>query len=165
MGMFYFITGIEWIQAVILIAGLALVIFEMFNPGFGVPGIAGILLLAAGVIMTAKGLVDALILIIIIIAILGIALTLVLHSATKGRLSRTLILNESMKRESGYIGTEDLEFFLGREGSTVSILRPSGGADFDGVKLDVVSQGEFIPKGTKVKVIKVEGRRIVVKEV
>ena len=78
---------------------------------------------------------DVLYLIIIILAILGIALTFVLHSATKGRLSKTLVLTVFEQR-TGFEGTEDLKFFLGKEGKAVTILRPAGTADFDGVKLD-----------------------------
>jgi membrane-bound ClpP family serine protease len=144
-------------------AGFILIIVEMFNPGFGAPGITGTILLAVGVVITANSFIEALVMIIIILAILGVLMALVLQSATKGRLSKIIVLNEAQKKERGYIGTEDLEYFLGKEGTTVTVLRPAGTADFDGVKMDVVSQGEFIPKGTKVKIVKVEGRRIVVK--
>lgn len=164
MDMLGFLTDIKMWQAVILAAGLIFVIFEMFHPGFGAPGITGIVLLVLGVILIANGLIEAIILIIIIIAILGVALSLVLRSAAKGRLSKTLILNDSLNKEEGYSSTEDLEYFIGKEGKTITVLRPAGTADFDGVKLDVVSEGEFIPSGTRVKIFRVEGRRIVVKK-
>jgi membrane-bound ClpP family serine protease len=137
----------------------------MFYPGFGVLGVSGIILLFLGVITTAKTVMDLLIMTIIILAFLGVALTLVLHSATKGRLSKTIVLQDSLKKESGFEGTEDLNYFLGKEGTTLTVLRPAGTADFDGVRLDVVTQGDFIQKDAKVKVLKVEGRRIVVKEI
>ena len=165
MDIFGFLTTIEIWQAFLLVAGLILVVIEMFHPGFSAPGIIGSVLLVLAVILIANNLIQALILIIIILAVLGAALSFVLHSATKGRLSKTLILNDSLKKESGYIGTEDLEYFLDKEGTTITVLRPSGTADFDGVKLDVVSEGEFIQKDCKVKVIKVEGRRIVVRQI
>ena len=44
-----------------------------------------------------------------------------------------------------------------------TVLRPAGTADFEGVKLDVVTEGEFIEKGRPLEVIRVEGRRIVVR--
>jgi membrane-bound ClpP family serine protease len=44
------------------------------------------------------------------------------------------------------------------------VLRPSGTADFSGVRLDVVSDGDFIPKDSKVVISKVEGHRIVVRK-
>jgi len=165
MDLLEFITTIDILPAICFILGFILVIFEMFNPGFGAAGVTGIILLILGIIQTANTILEAFILIIIIIAILGIALTLALHSATKGRLSKTLVLNDSLKKESGYIGTEDLNYFLNREGTTLTVLRPSGIVDFDGVKLDVVSESEFLPKGTKVRVIKVSGRRIVVRKI
>jgi membrane-bound ClpP family serine protease len=157
-----FITNIGWMPIIFFILGLALLIFEMFHPGFHAPGITGIILLVCGIIFTAHSIQEALVMVVIIIAILGFALSMVLSSATNGRLSKTLVLSHTSKREAGYIGTEDLGFFLGKEGLTITNLRPSGTADFDGVKLDVVSQAEFIPKETKVIVMKVEGRRIVV---
>lgn len=165
MNPFGFIDHITVWTAICFIAGFVLIIFEMFHPGFGAPGISGIVLLVLGVVFTAQSLLDALIIIIIILAILGAALTLVLHSASKGRLSKALVLTDSLKKESGYISAEDLQFFLGKEGTVISILRPSGTADFDGVRLDVVSEGDYIQKGTIVRVVKVEGRRIVVRPV
>jgi len=161
---FSFISGIGLIQALCFIVGLGLVIFEMFYPGFGAPGIIGLILLAVGVVLTAKTTFEALIMVIIILALLGIALFLVLHSASKGRLSRTLILSEALDAKSGFNGTDDLKEYLGKEGESITPLRPAGIAIFDGVKLDVVTEGEFIPANTRVKIIAVSGRRIVVRE-
>ena len=42
------------------------------------------------------------------------------------------------------------------------MLRPVGTADFDGVKLEVLAEGEFIEAGKPVRVVRVEGRKIVV---
>lgn len=166
MDIFSFITQISVIQGLVLIIGVILVIVEMFHPGFGAPGITGSILIVIGVVLIAKTPQQALILVILVLAILGIALSLVLHSATKGSLSRSpLILKHSQQKETGYIGINDLEFFLDKEGISSTVLRPSGIADFDGVKIDVVSEGAFIAEGRKVKVMKVVGRSIVVREI
>lgn len=162
IGLFY---SFEFYSAILFILGFILVIVEMFHPGFGAPGITGTILLILGIISVARNLYDVFILIILILAVLGIALTFVLYSATKGKLYKTLVLTDSLNKEQGFEGTEDLNFFLGKEGKAITILRPAGTADFDGVKLDVVSESEYIQKDTKVKVIKVEGRRIVVREI
>jgi membrane-bound ClpP family serine protease len=122
-----------------------------------------LLLLVVGILITASTPLEAVVMFAMLLAIVGVVLSVVLHSATKGRLSKTLILKDSLSKEAGFIGTEDLEYFIGKEGTANSILRPAGTAEFDGVKLDVVSEGEFIPKGSRIKVVKVSGRRIVVK--
>ena len=52
---------------------------------------------------------------------------------------------------------------MGREGVSLTPLRPSGNGDFDGEKLDVVSDGAFIPQGARIRIVRVEGLRILVK--
>lgn len=164
MDMVSFLSNISWAALLCFGFGFLLVIVEMFHPGFGVPGVFGGILLIVGVALTATSPMQVLILLVIIISLLGVALTLVLKSATKGRLSKILILHETQKKEAGYIGTEDLNYFVGQEGVSLTILRPAGIADVNGIKLDVVSEGEFISKDKKIEIIKVEGRRIVVRE-
>lgn len=165
MNVFSFLDGMQIYQMVILLLGLVLLIIEMFTPGFGVSGGIGIGLLIAGIILTASTPFEALVMIVLLLIILGVALQIILRSATKGRLSKTLILNESLTKNAGYIGTDDLEYFVGKEGTTLTVLRPSGTAEFDGLRLDVVSEGEYIPKNTKVRITEVAGRRIVVKSI
>lgn len=164
MDVLNFIVSIGPVPAACFMIGFVLLIFEMFHPGFGVPGIIGLVLLLVGVVLTARTMLEGLVMIIVILAILGLVFSFVLNSATKGYLSKKLILSHTSRKESGYIGTEDLSYFLGKEGMTTSVLRPAGTANFDGIKLDVVSEGEFIAKDTKIKIVKVEGRRIVVRE-
>lgn len=165
MELFSFIANIHLIQAICLLIGLGLVLFEIFDPGFGVPGISGLILLVVGILLTARNLFEGIVMFIILIIILTIAVFLAIRSATKGRLSRTLVLSDSLNTQSGYVGTKDMTSFEGKEGTSLTILRPSGTANFDGVKLDVVTEGEFIPKNTSIKVIEVSGRRIVVKSI
>lgn len=163
MELISFLSNISGLAIICFAFGFIFVIVEMFHPGFGIPGILGVILLVVGVVLTANSVIEVLVLFGIIIAMLGVALNFVLKSVTKGRLSKTLILHETQKKEDGYIGTEDLEYFVGQEGVTLTILRPSGMAEINGIKMDVVSEGAFISENTKVKIIKVEGRRIVVR--
>jgi membrane-bound ClpP family serine protease len=159
------LVAMHWYAGLFLLAGFILMILEMLHPGFGMFGITGGILLALGVAFTAHTLVEAFNMAMLILAILVVMFIFFLRSFSKGKLNKTIVLQNSQKRDSGYIGTEDFNGFLGKEGITATVLRPSGTADFDGSKIDVVSESEFIPQGIKVKVIKVEGRRIVVREV
>jgi membrane-bound ClpP family serine protease len=72
-------------------------------------------------------------------------------------------LQESETFEQGFTGTEDLRYLKGKTGVVTKICRPVGNVDFDGVMLEVISQGEFIETGTAVEVIEIEGNRVVVK--
>lgn len=147
-----------------LIFGFALVVVEMFVPGFGLPGISGIILLVVGVALKAGSPLEALIIAAAIILLLCVALSISLRSAAKGRLSRSsLVLGDVLKGSASEVTEVDLKFFIGHEGVTQCVLRPAGIAEFDGVKLNVVSDGEFIESGVPVRVERVEGNRIVVR--
>jgi len=54
---------------------------------------------------------------------------------------------------------------LGKSGTAYSDLRPAGFAMIDGRRVDVVAEGGIIDKGLPVKVVKVEGNRVVVRKV
>jgi len=157
-------TGYNWIPLVCIFAGIIFIIIEMYQPGFGVPGVIGILLVAAGIILYARTVLQALIMIAVVLAILGAALALVLQSASKGRLAKHIVLESTVDDDVKFSAMDDLSYLIGSEGRTVTVLRPSGIADFNGVRLDVVCGGEYIPKGTIVYVDKIEGNKIVVKQ-
>jgi membrane-bound ClpP family serine protease len=57
------------------------------------------------------------------------------------------------------------EDLLGCEGVTISQLRPAGKAKIGERLTDVVTEGDLIPKDARVKVVKVEGTRVVVTKV
>jgi membrane-bound serine protease (ClpP class) len=54
---------------------------------------------------------------------------------------------------------------IGELGLAVSVLRPGGKAKFGDQIIDVISQGEMIPKGTRVKVIGHSGSEAIVEAV
>ena len=150
------------------VIGIGLMVLEAFMPGFGLPGISGIILEVVAVVLTwmNHGPVAALGMTLIILSILAIAISMSLRSAANGKLSRSkLVLNDTESNEEGYRSTEDLEVFLGKEGVTTTVLRPTGMAEFDGVRLNVVSEGEFIQSGTQVQIVRVEGSRILVRTI
>lgn len=156
------VANMPAIALIVFIVGMVLLVIEMFHPGFGVAGGIGILLLFVGVILTARIVVQGIIMSAVILALLAVLLVILLRSAAKGRLSRTLVLRERTDAASGFSGTEDLRALVGKTGTALTTLRPSGTADFDGVRFDVVTRGEFLKVGTPIEIIEVEGNRIVV---
>lgn len=150
---------------VLLLVGFTLVVIEMYIPGFGVPGITGIIMLILGVFFARPSPLGAVIMVLIIVALLCIALSICLHSAAKGRLSKSRLVLHDVATQAETAETNDLAYFVGHEGETCTVLRPAGMAEFEGVKLNVVSDGEYIANGARVVVDRVEGNRIVVREI
>ncbi len=165
MGIFESLANMSTLALIIFIAGMILIAVEMFFPGFGVAGGIGILLLFVGVVMTAKTVAQGFIMGAVILVILAVLLAILLRSASKGRLSRSIVLRDRTDAASGFSGTEDMHALVGRKGSAVTVLRPAGIAEIDGVRLDVVTQGEFLSAGSALEVSAVEGNRIVVRAV
>ncbi|MBE5803194.1 MAG: hypothetical protein E7316_01610 [Clostridiales bacterium] len=150
------------------VVGIGLIVLEAFMPGFGLPGATGVILEVIAVVLTwiNHGSVAALGMTIIVLCVIAIAISMSLRSAANGKLSKSrIILNETENNEAGYRSSEDMQVFLGKEGVTTTVLRPTGMAEFDGVKLNVVSDGEFIQSGTKVRIDRVEGSRILVRSI
>ena len=148
------------------VVGIGLLILEAFMPGFGAAGITGVVLEVITLVMTwfEHGPVATLIVLLVVLLVLAIAISTSLRSITSGRLSKSaLVHNETESNEDGYRSTEDLAVFMDKEGTASTVLRPAGIADFDGVRLNVSSEGDYIPAGTKVRIIKVEGAKILVR--
>ena len=147
-----------------MIVGVVLLVVEMYVPGFGAPGISGIILLVLGFVLLKPPLAEGLILFAILAAILCVALSVCLYSASKGRLSKSKLVLNDVAVPASMAENNDLNYFIGREGVTHTALRPAGIGEFDGVKLNVVSDGEFINKDVPIRVLSVKGNRIVVCE-
>jgi membrane-bound serine protease (ClpP class) len=160
-------SGLEGLIVILFILGIALVVIEMVMPGIGAAGILGVISLIAGVILAAQVVsFTALILIILVVLLIITGMLVWLYnSAVKGgRVSRLLMLNTQTSREEGYSSTSATEDLVGLEGIATTVLRPAGTGDFQGRKLDVVTDGGFIPKGTPIRITQVEGFRIVVEK-
>lgn len=160
-----FLPDITVLTVLLLIIGFGLVFLEMHIPGFGIPGIAGAICLILAVVLTAENFAQAIVMALAILAVLGIMLAVVLTFFTKGKLFKPLILPDEQKKEHGYISSSDLDYLLGKRGVAITDLRPSGSVDIDGVKFDVISDGEYISVGSNVEIFKVSGVKLLVKKV
>jgi membrane-bound serine protease (ClpP class) len=81
-------------------------------------------------------------------------------------LSRSPVtLRKALSRENGVASQDsELQHIVGKTGEALTTLRPAGKAMIAGVRLDVVSTGDYIEKGTAILVSAVDGNRIVVRE-
>ena len=151
--------ALVWI--LMLVVGFVLVVVEIYLPGFGAPGIVGTALLIGGILLCARGNVAlSLILLGVIVALLAVVLSLSIRSASRGRLQKSkLVLHDA---DAPTVSDHDLSYYVGQEGAAMTVLRPAGIGEFNGVKLNVISEGDYIPEGARIRVRHVEGNRIVV---
>ena len=165
-GILGYLMGWSLPAVILLLVGLALMVAEMFTPGMGVPGILGLCCLLGAMVLRADSFASAVITLAIIIVILAIAAFFIYRSFQKGAISRSpIVLRDAIVERSTSLSDMDAQSLVGLEGECLTALRPTGNADFDGRRLDVVSEGGFIEKGSRVRIERVEGLRILVKKV
>ena len=148
-----------------LIFALVLFVIELFTPGVGAAGFTGLLSLIAVVVMQLGWGNTRVAFYIIAIALLLIVLGLiwVIRSLQRGRLSKSfLVLNEQSDGTSVPDVNAAKSDIVGKSGIAITTLRPSGIAEIDGKRLDVMTVGAFIQKGEPVTVVKAEGIHILV---
>ena len=147
-----------------LLGGVALMVVEVFMPGFGIPGLAGIGLMAASIIYvwTQYGVMAGVWMSLGAVILMAVAVAVSLRTASKGSFFRIWGLKELDKADAR---KDDMEALVGKTGVAQTVLRPSGIGEFDGVRLNVVTEGEFIPQDTPISVVRTEGLRIVVKKI
>lgn len=155
----------EWWPLVLFILGLAMLIAEIFVPGFGVLGIGGIISIILGIVLSAPDLMQGLVtLTIAIVAAIVVVPILFYFVGKKTNLFKRVILSEAETVEEGYVNASGNEHLLGKTGKALTTLRPAGTALIDGERVDVVTDGEYLPNDTEIKVVKIEGARIVVEK-
>jgi membrane-bound serine protease (ClpP class) len=156
--------------ALAFIIGLGLLLLELLViPGFGIAGVSGIMLMLGGIVfifgksyelMTAVFWLSTSF---IATVALGIGL---MYMIPRTRTGKGFILSTELEKRLGYqASSESLKDYIGREGVALTPLRPAGAVIIGESRLDVVTEGGFIDKNTPIKVVKVEGAQLVVREV
>ncbi len=157
-----------WDIALIMVA-LILIVLELFViPGFGIAGILGLAVLGYATWRIFEG--DAIAAFAYTSIIGGCLLAMILWLFYTGKLGRFLVLSDSIGKSSqspkvttNAAPLENLSHFVDKEGIALSDLRPAGIARINDERVDVVTQGDFINANTPIKVLRIEGNRVVVK--
>ncbi|WP_420541519.1 NfeD family protein [Guptibacillus sedimenti] len=153
-----------WESLLLLIVGVVLILVEVFIPGFGIFGVLGAVGIVASIIL-ASGQSMQYVLLAVLIAIavtIGGSYLFIRIFGYRGFFKK-IILSDSTKTELGYVSNATRNELIGMEGKAVTPLRPSGIADFGDERMDVVTEGGFLPAGTEVKIVKTNGSRVVVR--
>lgn len=149
----------------LLLIGIGLIIAEFFVPG-GILGGLGVVCII-GALLFATESIFAMGMSILIALIISMTAAVILYKTIgleKGVL-RHIILSDRATSERGYASFEERKELLGLKGKTITPLRPAGTGLFDNKRIDVVSEGNFIESDKMVEIIKIDGGRIVVKEI
>jgi membrane-bound serine protease (ClpP class) len=144
---------------ILLVAGVVLLLLETVLPGL-IAGIVGFGCLMAGVVLgyVEFGVYTGNIILVAVLAGLIIGFACWVKFFPDSRMARVLV----SKGTSGDIKTEQPQL-LNQIGVAYTQLRPSGTALINGKRVDVVTEGALIPRGTPIKVLAIEGMRVVVR--
>ena len=148
------------------LAGFGLLLGEAFMPGFGVAGILGIILEIFAVYSAwiHHGAGFALILTVIIILVVAVTIFLSYRSAMHGRLSKSPLILKDEETGRPEPAAKALRAYQGQEGTAVSALRPGGTVEIAGARVNAASGGgEWVEKGTRVRVTGAEGDHVIVR--
>ena len=156
-----------WFLIFLIGIGILLVFIELLIlPGFGAAGVPGCLLILVGVgtawwefgFQTALTYTGATLVGVIPLAIVGLS---VMRATPAGK---AFILGATQNKAAGFHAPpSELASLVGKSGKALTPLRPAGAALISGHRVDIVTQGEFVPAETEIEVIFVEGSRVVVR--
>lgn len=161
----HLVSGLAGFETIILFAvGILLVLLEFFIVG-GIAGTLGIVAIIGSIFLAGGNAYHIAISICIAIAVSIIAtILLVKVFGRKMKFFKKIVLRDSTSTEEGYVSNKTRNDLVGKTGITMTALRPSGTVVIGDERIDVVSEGNFIGKDAKVKIVKAEGSRIVVRE-
>ena len=155
-----------WASSVIVL--LIIAFFFLFLeiaviPGFGICGIGGIIFLLIGLILAFWKLSTNWAIAVTVAAIIGVfaLIYFMFFGLPHTKLGKKLILDQSVNPEENS-AVENTSRYLGAEGVAISNLRPSGIAKIADDRVDVITEGDFLEKGTKIKVVKATAGRVIV---
>lgn len=163
-------------ELLLFAAGIILLAVEIFVlPGFGIAGISGLFLIFVSLILSMQDFnwprtpwqwdtfQGNLVLVTISLALAVVILVTMVRLLPVSPYFSRLILKVSETAGSGFtVASSDLAILVGKSGTALTALRPSGKIKIDGEPFDAVAEGEFIKKDDLIEVIQVEGSRIVV---
>ncbi len=152
-------------QIAIFIVGIIFIIVEILTPTVGILAAVGIVAILYSLVLAMGGDINAIYMMVLALVVSIIIFVIIIKKLPSSKLWQKVVLTNTSSSEKGYVSAVDYSRYLHKEGIVLSELRPSGTAKIDGDLLDVISEGSFIGKGEKIRVIKVEGVRIIVRKI
>jgi membrane-bound serine protease (ClpP class) len=155
----------EYWVLVLFVFGIALMLVEAFMPGFGVFGVSGLISTFVSIVLAAVSVQTGMVMLLVSFLLAGVFSFFSFRFFARRGALRHIILSEEERVELGYTAPLNQQNLVGLEGVALTTLRPSGAAEIEGRRIDVVSDGAFIPIGEKLVVDRVEGVRVIVRKI
>ncbi len=148
-----------WI-IILTLAGVVLIAAEVYLPGMILGILGGVaLLIAVAMGFGEFGLAGGALFSVLLFCVVCVGVMFGLKLFPRSPIGRRMMLSSSLVGGSGQLGASEL---VGVEGRAVTMLRPSGVATFNGHRYDVVAETGLVAGGTAVRVLSVEGSKIIV---
>ena len=147
------------LSIILLVVGVLAILLELLMPGFDsfISGIVGVLaLVASAVLATLSG---GLFLVGINVTILVLTGYFLYTYIRRKQLNGRIVLSDTLAED---LPPLDLSSLVGKEGKTITLLRPYGEVDFNGVRVEVSSGGPMIERGARVKVVETQANKVIV---
>ena len=152
-------------QIAVFLAGILCIIIEMLMPTVGLLAGAGVVAMLYSVVMALGGDINAVYAMLVSFAIAVFIFALIVKKLPSSKLWNRLTLKDKSNTANGYVSAEPRDELLGKLGTVVTELRPSGSALIADKLVDVISEGAFLTKGEKIIVVAVNGNRVLVRKV
>ena len=147
---------------ILQLIGVFVLIAEIIIPSGGILGIITVSLMGYSLYLVFTTISTFVGMVFVIADI--IMFPIVLFAGIKLLAKSPATLKTSLSKTNGFSSqSEELIEFMGLTGTVVTDLRPAGTATINNRRVDVVSRGEYLDKGTEIVVLAVEGNRVVVK--
>jgi len=163
----------DWSEILIFFLGIALILLDLFFViGFGLLAIPGAILILTSLFLSLMGRFDlwtwddisaALTPLLLSVILTGVLAILILRSLPHSRMWSRLVLDTEEKASEGYVAAPYSDL-LGTSGIAFTDLRPGGTGVFDGRRISVSTEGEYLTKDTPVTIIEIEGSRVIVRK-
>lgn len=151
------------IPILLLLLGLALIVLELIFPTLGLLGFAAACCLIGAVAFAfAQDRTTGIAFLVVTAVTVPSAIFVGFKLFPKSPMGKVLVNEGVSFKDVAAVDRRD-RALVGREGLVENLLRPSGTAQIDGRRVDVVTRGEPIEAGARVVVLEVEGNRVVVK--
>ena len=154
-----------WTIIALFITGIVFIFIEIFVPG-GIFGLSGALAIFGSIFLCFKNYPSlGFYALVLELVFAGIAIILALKFLPKTKFGKYVILSKKESKKEGFVSHDSLENIKDKEGIALTLLRPAGKAKINGKKFDVVTEGDYVKKDGKVKVVMISGNKIVVRKI